>query len=225
MHPFQVLLFYDIKSECRSLNLVVLSAFLSLLLTLLIGAGVALSALRPEEITHLAPLFYWLVVLIVATLVLDRSMDKELELGALDTLRTCGVSLSMLYLSRVTGSFFLTSFIHIISSSLLVLMVGLPPPPSLFSFSLLSSLVLLGYSCLSTLVVPLTARSGFKGSLFSLVLIPLLFPLFFSGINVSYKMFQQGSVPWDSAAVSLLGALVVVYGALGINLYEFALEE
>jgi ABC-type transport system involved in cytochrome c biogenesis permease component len=91
--------------------------------------------------------------------------------------------------------------------------------PSLF---FLAITIALGYSALAVLFSPIATHSNIGSLLLPLVLTPLLFPLFLAAIEHTATILSGGNSSFWFSFAALLSFLYVL---LGLNLYQFVIEE
>lgn len=222
MNALLALIIKDLRVELRQRDFIGVNIVLGLLFGAILASGIALTSPVKSELARLEPVFIWLLFVVSCTITLEKSLERDLEGGALYALITAGLAPTTLYLSRVASLFVLVAVGHTSSSFILILLTDLPCPPIL-PFSAISAGVILSYVALATLLAPLTASSRLRGPLFALVALPLLFPLFFAAVELTSFILVVGSVDLSAPALSLLVALLTIYLALGVNLYSFAL--
>jgi ABC-type transport system involved in cytochrome c biogenesis permease component len=87
----------------------------------------------------------------------------------------------------------------------------------LFSSSALASLVVV--------VGAIASTSKLRGVLAPLLTLPLLFPLFFAGIEMTTELVVRGGLDLESVWPSLLVVVNAVYLVLGLNLFDFAIRD
>ena len=215
----------DLALELRSREILALTISLGVLLSVVTSFGIGSSFLSPPIRSSLFPVFIWILFLFAATISLGRTLEYELADGALDSLLASAVPLPMLYVSKVIAASLFAFLAHLCCSGVLYGLMDTQIHQGLIAFLAISLLVILGYSALATLLVAISATSRLRGLLLPLILLPLVGPLLFSGIELSRVAFEQGSISLDSPWLSLLISLDVVYFLAGLNLYEHALRD
>jgi ABC-type transport system involved in cytochrome c biogenesis permease component len=81
---------------------------------------------------------------------------------------------------------------------------------------------------LAALIVLLSAVTGtsrLRGVLLPLVTVPLLFPLFFAGVEMTTSCILYGVLDTGSIWPSIVLLSATVFLLVGINTYELALRE
>jgi heme exporter protein B len=225
MKSLLVLIRKDLLLEARGKETLIVMASLSILLCVIITSGVGSAFLKPSDIQKLYSPLLWIVFVVTATISLERSIDSELEDRAFEGVILTGVSLSLVYLSKVAAHSLTVFVVHLFSAVLLAVLLNVGITPIFPTLATLSLFVVLGYCALAVLMVAMTATARLRSSILPLVLIPLLFPLFFAATELTAGLVAQGALDLGSFWLSLLLALDVVYIVFGINLYRFALAE
>lgn len=211
----------DMRVELRRKELTVTGVSLGLLLSAIAFFGVQSAFLKVVFEQALFPALTWMLFAFAGAASLSRSFDSEIEHEAIDALLFFGVSPAYLFVAKLLSSLVIAFVIFAALFSSLFVFFNMPAVilgPALLACTLL---VLFGYCALSTLIVSLTARASSSSLLFPIILLPLLFPLFFAGVETYAALIVDRSFSWANPWVSLLIALDVVYLLLGINLYRF----
>jgi ABC-type transport system involved in cytochrome c biogenesis permease component len=222
---FLVLLKKELLLEARGKELLTLLLCSSLMIAILVGSGVSSAVLDAHTTRKLYPMLLWIVFLLTATTASVRVSEAELEGRGFEGLFLAGVTGPQLYMAKVC----VATLLFFLDWVLLVLLLGLALDqrisevlPTLLKIGLGSSIAL---AALIVLLSAVTGTSRLRGVLLPLVTIPLLFPLFFAGVEMTtacllYGALESGSI-WPS--IVLLSATVFVL--VGINTYELALRE
>jgi len=92
-------------------------------------------------------------------------------------------------------------------------------------FAFISVLMVFGFVGIATLLIPITFASKLRGVILPMLLLPLLFPILFAGLELLAALFE--GIPFDMTSpwVSLLIGFDVLYVALGMNLFEHVVTE
>lgn len=215
----------DLIEESRSLETVGTMAFLSVLISLVIGAGVQAAILPEATVIKLFPVCIWIGFVLAATVSVGRTHESETHHMAIERLLTSGLSPALLYTAKFFSNVFFIGVGHLVGLFSLALFLNVRIAPHLPQLLSLSILVIVAYTALSTLLVAIAQGARIKNLLLPLILLPLIFPLFFAAIEASYQIFNAGGVDYGSFWISLLIALDVVYFVAGLNLYEFVIRE
>ncbi len=214
----------DCSIELRTRESLVVLLGLATLLSLIASFGVTSASINPMTTERIFPAFWWMIFLFSATVSTGRSLDFELESGAIERVLLSGVSVTAIYFSKLMFHFLLGAFLQIFALVLLAGLTGVPLWSHFWALLLVAGLVILGYTALAIILAALTANSKLKSLLLPLVLIPLLFPLLMCGLELSNEALSSQGIAWDSAWITFVIVLDVIYIVLGINLYPFAIK-
>jgi heme exporter protein B len=215
----------EFLQEFRTKEVSAIIISLSLLLSVLSAIGVQLAFFNLEQVQKIAPLLIWLSFLFSATSAIGRSFDFEIQYGALDGLKLAGVPFPLVFLSKVITSALLLLLSHLISVVALCILLDLSLALISAPFVILSLVVIVAYTALATLFSAVAATSRMRGVLLPLILFPLLFPLFFAALEVTGDLIIRGQASFGSFWFSFAGLLALVYFLLGLNLYQYVVEE
>lgn len=215
----------DIRIEFRQKELVVVGVCLALLLAAIAAFGVQSAFLKSAYEQALVPALVWILFLFAATTVLGRSFVHELEYQAIELLLQYRIAPELLYVSKLLSIFCVNSLIFTVVFAALVVFLNIPAAGIGLTLAICSLLVVFGYTAVAVLFSALTGRSGQSALLFPVIILPLLFPLFFAGIELFAAILLDGTFRWSHPWLSLLLAADVVYFLLGFNLFRFAIRR
>jgi ABC-type transport system involved in cytochrome c biogenesis permease component len=225
IRTFLVLLMKEIKLEARGREVLVLLLCSSLMTAVLVGAGVSSAVLDMETTRKLYPMLLWVVFLLSTTSASVRAQESELEGRAFEGLLLVGVTGPQMYISKLV----VTALLFWFDWSVLVFLLAAVLDQDVSS--IVGILLLVGglsSLCLGSLVVLLSALTGtsrMRGVLLPLLTIPLLFPLFFAGIELTTHALIFGVFDTSSVWLSLLLLVFTTFTIVGINAYELAIRE
>lgn len=225
INEFLLLLGKDFKLEIKRLDSFILHLTISILLLVISVVGINSAFISLDITRKLYPVFIWIIFIFTASITLGKSLEQELEENAFNSLLLFNVNPSLIYLSKVFVNFTLIYFVHIISSCLLLIFFNINLSNVFALYLLVSALVVFAYSSLSTLLSAISSFSKLKGLLLPIILLPLLFPVLFAALELSSEIVVNSEFDIANIWVSLLIILNVIYIALGINLYEFAIKD
>ncbi len=222
---FLVLLYKEIVLEARGKELLVLLGCSSVIVAVLVGAGVSSAVLDVDTTRKVFPMLLWIVFLITATTASVRTSESELEGRGFEGLLLAGVSGPQLYLSKVC----VTAAVLWIDWMLLVLLIGGVLDQALGA--VLRPLLFIGIgasavlAALLVLLSGITGTSRMRGVLLPIVTLPLLFPLFFAGVELTTACVLQGGCEASGVWSSVMGLSGLLFLLVGINTYELAVRE
>ena len=226
MRKFLLLLRKDLFLELRSREMLVLAFALSILLSVIVSAGLANAAIENEAMCRVFPTVLWIVFLFTATLSIERSFEHEREHCALEGLLLLSeVSPASFYLSKLLSNFVFMFLAQIFGLFLLggLLSVSIFGRSGELLFS--SLLVVFGYCSIATLLAAVSFQGRLKGMLLPIILLPLLFPIFFAASEITGELLVANRFDSMSPWLSLIIGLDVLYVFLGINLFGQVVRE
>jgi ABC-type transport system involved in cytochrome c biogenesis permease component len=214
----------ELAIELRGKECIALLLCTILVVGALIGAGVSSAVLDAATTTKIYPMLVWVVFLITTTTASARASESELEGRGFEGLFLAGVSGAQLYLAKVvvtTGLFLVTWVLLITVASAALDQNILPVFGKLVAIGAAASLTL---SALIVLVAGMAGTSKLRGVLLPLLTLPLLFPLFFAGVELTMECMLYGAI----TPGSIWPGIILVSGAafllVGINAYEVAVK-
>lgn len=195
----------DVRTELRAKEVVGTMAAFSILAAVVFGLAFDLRVPRPEFVV---PGILWVIILFTGVLGLHRSFGSEMDRGTLTGLLLAPVERSAIYLGKVAANL----LYFLIVEALLV-----PALLILFDVNLFKPLILLGlllgtigYAGVGTLFAALTARNRARETLLPVLLLPILAPLFISGVGLTAVILDARATaeawPWIG--------IVAIYDAL-----------
>lgn len=214
------LILKEARIELRGKELLTLLLCATLITAAIIGAGVSQALLDSATTARIYPVLVWIVYLITTTTASVRLSEAELEGRGFEGLLLAGVSGAQIYLSKVvvTTLLFWLNWVALITVCALVLDQDLN--------ARLFQLLAIGFgsaAAISALVVLTAAVAGtakLRGVLLPILTLPLLFPVFFAGLELTTQVVLASGVSeggmWPGVIlISWLGFLLI-----GINCYE-----
>ena len=185
---------------------------------------IILFSLRAEQ---LAPTpksgLVWIVILFAALSALSRSFIMETDRYTFDLLRLNGTS-SEVFLGKLCYNFLFSLGINIGTFVLYIFLLGLPVADSA-GLLLILFLGTLGLSSVLTMLAAIVSQADRKGSIFSVLSIPLLFPLIMILVQATKASLIEGfsTETWNHV-LALVGYAGVTISA-GIVLFDYIWEE
>jgi ABC-type transport system involved in cytochrome c biogenesis permease component len=220
-----VLLCKELRLEFRGRELITLLVCQGVLLAALIGAGVSSAILDAPTTTKIFPMLLWLVFLFSATGSMVRSNEYELEGRGFEGLLLAGVSGAQMYVAKVA----VASVLFFFNFLLLVALVSVALDQDISGiFIALGGVGALSSASLGSLLVVLSAIAStarLRGVLLPLISLPLLFPLYFIGVEMTTELVVRGVLDLAGIWPTLLVCATATYFLIGINLFEEACRE
>jgi len=197
---------------------------------LLLGIVVALvfsiqMDLLPEQKPRIVGGLLWLAIFFAGMTAVDRSFAAEHEDGCWQGLKMLPLSLSTLFLAKLTVNVLALWALQLLLVPLFFLLSDLPLLPRAGEMLLISALASPGMAAVGSLVSALTAGGGRHGSLLVLIVLPLLIPLLLAAAECTRlsAVGQIDAVWWRW--IQLLGAFDIMFVTAGLLLFEHAIED
>ena len=222
---FLALLKKDLLHELRTLESLVAIISLSILISVVAAVGFSSASLSPGDVRKIFPVLLWIVFIFSSTISIARSFEGELEHRAIDRLLVIGVSPVQMYLAKLVSNLILVGIGQVVVILSMLVLFNISAANIFLELVIVSFLVVLGYTALACLALVISSSSRVKSLILPIILIPLLFPLFLAGVELTVVLFLDGIISWSSGWLSLLIALDVIYVALGINLFQYVIRE
>jgi len=213
------------RLEWRSKELLTLLVCNAILFAVLVGAGVSSAVLDAPTTEKLFAMLLWIVFMLSSTTSVTRFNEQELEGRGFEGLLLTGVTGAQMYLAKVfvMTAFFTASFV------LLVLLLALSLDKDLSA--IFSSLCFVGFgassalAALLALLAAVASTSKLKGILLPIISLPVLFPVFLCGMEMTTELVLNGSLNEGSPWPLVLLCAETLYLAAGVNLFEVAIRE
>ena len=211
--------------EWRGRELVTLLVCNALLMALLTGAGVSSAMMGAALVGKIYPWMVWVLFILVTTTSVARLHEHELDGRGYEGLFLCGVTGAQLYVAKVIvlSGVFLGAF-ALLSAALMVVL-------NQHVWHLYGTLLGVGAGCacaiasLLVLIAAIASTSKVRGLLVPIMALPLLFPIFFAGAEMTTEICLRGALDAGSAWPVIVFCATVLYGVVGVNLYEVAVRE
>jgi heme exporter protein B len=183
----------DILLEFRRKEFLISSVSLSVFIGVLIGFSFANAFINHELIERIFPTLFWLGAFFISILSIGRSYAYEERLNAPVAFQNEKNLVQAFFLAKVVSAILIVTFANIIF--LLTLSALLNITTLNFAlFGLLIALYSIGFCSIGILLSALTSSSQSSVTLFSLIILPLLFPLFFSVSELTHILIHASHV-------------------------------
>ena len=225
MSIFLALLKKEFSVESRSQSFLALLVTIPVLLSAILSFALQSSMLNQDTTQRLYPALVWIIFLFSITLLVEKIWDSELHSSAWLGLLCSGLPASTLYLTKVSSAFVASFLSFLISSGALAIFLSVQLSAFSFDWILIGLCTALAYSSLAVLVSALTATSKLKGILLPAVLLPLLCPVLFAGVELSNMTWSGTDGIYSSTWFSMLTGLAILYPTIGVILFEKVLTD
>jgi heme exporter protein B len=212
----------DVRSEFRTRYAV--NAILMFAVTTLIAVSFSIGSFRidPADRPFLYSVLLWIILTFSALSGLARSFVKEEEAGTIDVLKLSARPQAV-FLGKLLFNLTLLSVLGLIIVPLFIVFMAYQISLPGFFISIVISGVL-GLGAGTTIIAAMIARASARGALFSVLSLPLLFPLMITCI----KGCERAAVGLNSAGwpeVRIAIAYVIIMIILSLFLFPLVWEE
>jgi len=213
------------RLEWRSKELFTLLACNAVLFSVLVGAGVSSAVLDAATAEKIYPMLLWVVFMLSTTTAVSRFNEQELEGRGFEGLLLSGVSGAQMYLAKVVVMtiFFSVSFVFL--AFLLALTLDNDVSELLGSLCFVGIGASSALAALLALLAAVASTSKLKGILLPIISIPVLFPVFLCGMEMTTELVLNGALAEGSPWPLVLLCAETLYLLAGINLFEIAVRE
>jgi ABC-type transport system involved in cytochrome c biogenesis permease component len=220
-----ILIHKEWRLEWRSKELFTLLACNAVLFSVLVGAGVSSAVLDAATAEKIYPMLLWVVFMLSTTTAVSRFNEQELEGRGFEGLLLSGVSGAQMYLAKVVVMtiFFSVSFVFL--AFLLALTLDNDVSELLGSLCFVGIGASSALAALLALLAAVASTSKLKGILLPIISIPVLFPVFLCGMEMTTELVLNGALAEGSPWPLVLLCAETLYLVAGINLFEIAVRE
>jgi heme exporter protein B len=220
-----ILMAKELRLEWRGREFVTLLVCNTIIISILVGAGISSAVVDARTTTKVFPMLLWTVFLLSGTTAVSRTSESELEGRGFEGLLLAGVTGAQMYVAKVivtAAMFFLNyALLLVLLAATLDQRVGMYAQPLLG----VGAAACLALASLVVLLVGVAGTSRLRGVLVPLLALPLLFPLFFAGVEMTSQIVIAGGLQPGGVWPSILVCINALYLILGINLFELAVRE
>lgn len=213
------------RLEWRSKELITLLACNSILLAVMVGAGVSSAVIDRATTEKIFPMLLWVIFTLATITSVTRFNEQELEGRAFEGLLLNGVSGAQMYLAKVfvMTTFFATNFFGL--SVLLGISLNQDLSGRLLALALVGIAAAVALAALLALLAAVASTAKLRGILLSIISIPVLFPVFLCGMEMTTELILSGTISQDSPWPIFMFCAQALYLIAGINLFELAVRE
>lgn len=220
-----VLIQKEWRLEWRSKELLTLLVCNSILFAVLVGAGISSAVLDATTTQKLFAMLLWIVFMLSSTTAVTRFNEQELDGRGFEGLLLSGVSGAQMYIAKVfiMTMFFAVSFLLLVG--LLALTLGRDISGIFGSLCLVGLGASSALAALLALLSAVASTSKLKGILLPIISLPVLFPVFLCGMEMTTDLVLDGALRQGSPWPFVLFCAETLYLVAGINLFELAVRE
>ena len=221
----KTLLSKEILLELRGKEVLTLLVVTGITLGALVGAGSSAAVLEYRVLQRIFPTFLWIAFFFSSVLAMTRSHESELEGRGFEAIVLSGVSGAYQFLAKwvVTTVLLLLSFA--VNSIFISLALGQQIAEIFIPLLLVGVLASAGIAPLMVLLGGVASTSKMRGVLLPLLVLPLMFPFFLAGTELTAELMIERSFSAASPWLSVLFGADTLFILLGVNLYGFSLRD
>ena len=186
MRTFLTLLKKDLRQEFRTREMLTSMGIYALLVIIVYGAALALTA-RGIDIAHMGGGLLWVLIVFTSLLGLGRSFAHEKEQGCLEGILLVPLDRSIIFLAKATANvlFMLAVEVIVVPLFYFFFMTGQPVATTLPALvaPLLAGTV--GMAGIGTMLSTITMNTRSKDVLLAVLFIPLIYPLLYACVTAT----------------------------------------
>jgi heme exporter protein B len=211
----------DLRMEMRSRS--ALSTVLPFAATMLLAFGFALG---PDRVllTVTAPALLWLAALFASVELCHRSYQNEAANNALEGLLLSPVEKGAVYLGKAAAAFVQLMVLLGVTTSIVIVLFGLPVGPSPVLLVLTAMLGIGGLSALGSLLGLLAVRGRTRQAALPVLVLPLVSPVIIAATRTTQGL-TQGNTSGIAGWIGLLVAFDAAFLAVGYVVFAHLLED
>ena len=215
----------ELRLEVRGKETVTLLFCNAVIAAALVGVGTSSAFLDALNRSKIFPMLLWALFLLSATASVVRAYEQELENRGFEGLLLAGATGPQMYIAK----FIVTSLLYACHFTILSVVLGVALDQSLAGK--LGALLAVGcgastaLAAVTVLLSGIAGTSRLRGVILPVIALPLLFPVFFAGVELTAQLVVSGGIEPTTVWPTILVCANAVYVVLGINLYELAIRE
>ena len=186
MRVFLTLLKKDLRQEFRTREMLTSMGIYALLVIIVYGAALALTA-RGIDIAHMGGGLLWVLIVFTSLLGLGRSFAHEKEQGCLEGILLVPLDRSCIFLAKATANILFMFAVEVITVPLFYFffMTGEPVSPTLPAIVAPLLVGTIGMAGIGTMLSTITINTNAKDVLLAVLFIPLIFPLLYACVTAT----------------------------------------
>lgn len=183
---YAILLRKDLRQEFRTREMLTSMGIYALLVIIVYGAALALTA-RGIDIANMGGGLLWVLIVFTSLLGLGRSFAHEKEQGCMDGIMLVPMDRSVIFLSKATANILFMLVVEIIVVPLFYFffMTGQPTSPSLPAIVAPLLVGTIGMAGIGTMLSTITINTRSKDVLLAVLFIPLIYPLLYACVTAT----------------------------------------
>lgn len=218
----RALLYKELLVEARARETTLSGVVFALLVLLVFSFALDL---RVDNAADVAPGVLWVTVLFAGVLTLGRAFARERDRGTLDGLLLAPVDRGSLFLAKLLASLLSMALVEVVAVlaaiGLFNLRVDVP------RLALALALGTLGLASVGTLLAAVAAHTRAREAMLPLLLFPIQVPVILATVKALSAAISLPGIETPDVGnwLGLLAAFDAVFLALGVLLFDYAIEE
>lgn len=193
---YRTLLSKDLRQEFRTKEMVTSMGIFAVLVIIVYGAALALTA-QSIDIASMSGGLIWALIVFTSLTGLNRSFSHEKEQGCLEGILLVPLDRSVIYLAKATSNFIFLALVEVIAVPLFLFFFMTTVPFSATFGMIVWPLLLgtIGMAGVGTMLATITANTRSRDVLLAVLFIPLIYPLLYACVTATTAAIL-GSAQW-----------------------------
>ncbi|MBR3181693.1 MAG: heme exporter protein CcmB [Eggerthellaceae bacterium] len=183
---FATLLRKDLRQEFRTREMLTSMGIYALLVIIVYGAALALTA-RGIDIANMGGGLLWVLIVFTSLLGLGRSFAHEKEQGCMEGIMLVPLDRSVIFLAKAVSNILFILVVEVIAVPLFYFffMTGQPVAPTLPAIIAPLLVGTIGMAGIGTILSTITMNTRSKDVLLAVLFIPLIYPLLYACVTAT----------------------------------------
>ena len=193
---YRILLRKDLRREFRTREMLSSMGLYALLVIIVFGAALALTA-RGIDIASLGGGLIWVLIVFTSLLGLARSFAYEKDQRCIEGVLLVPMDRSVIFLSKATANFLFMLIVEVIAVLLFVFffMTGIPMAPTFPCIVAPLLLGTIGMAGIGTMLATITMHTRSADVLLAVLFVPIIFPLLYACTTATTAAIM-GAAAW-----------------------------
>ena len=224
---YRTLLAKDLRQEFRTREMLTSMGVYALLVIVVYGAALALTA-RGVDVVGMGGGLIWVLIVFTSLLGLGRSFAHEKEQGCIEGLLVAPVDRSAIFLAKATSNCLFMLVVELIAVPLFYFffMTGADVAPTFPALAAPLLVGTVGMAGIGTMLSTITMHTRSRDVMLAVLFIPLIYPLLYACVTATTAAIT-GATEWTDLYVMPLvmaGGYDVIMLAACWALYDFAVS-
>jgi heme exporter protein B len=212
----------DLTAERRSKATLNGVAFLAAIMLLLFGFAFGAD---PAAFEGGAAGMIWLTVLFSGVLAFNRSYERELDQGALETLLLYPGDPRAIFLGKLLANLGFVLFVEAVLLPAAVLLYDLPIGRAPIGIAVVVLLGTFGFVTLGTFYAAMASRLRAREVLLPLLLFPMLVPLLLAAVQATSALLGGDAMGQAAAWIRVLAVFDVIFFFVALQCFAHVIED